>query len=473
MNRMFLLSLVSLLLACGAAWTVPMTIEADGMANVNGSRLFVLGLYENPEEDAELARAVAAGFNLVRSSADTAALDRLQQHSVYGWVNTGASIDLSEDVDARRAALQKMSAALNNHPAMMVWEVPDEALWNCWYEALTWRRHQEPGQLGRQIAAVTDETQRQTLNDRHAEAEALFRIGRYAEAEAMVDNLWREMKMEPPRPGYGLGNAVERAAKMQAGMVAGYQELKTLSGRPIWMNHAPRNQVNQLAAFNEAADIVGCDIYPVPLHPRVGHSDLTDRHMSSLGAYTARMQAAAPGKPVWMVLQGFGWGDIQPDQAEEIRKELRRPTLAETRYMAYDTIVHGARGILYWGTHAVEKDSPFYADLLKVVSELRDLQPVLSAPDAPMNISVSFAQTLGSVDRDAVVLAKQAGDTPWLLIVNEWTDGLTVTLSGLDSLNGAVYRERLTGTQVEVKDGKISLNMPSQEAFVLEPVTQP
>ena len=93
-----------------------MTIEADGMANVNGSRLFVLGLYENPEEDAELARAVAAGFNLVRSSADTAALDRLQQHSVYGWVNTGASIDLSEDVDARRAALQKMSAALNNHP---------------------------------------------------------------------------------------------------------------------------------------------------------------------------------------------------------------------------------------------------------------------------------------------------------------------------------------------------------------------
>lgn len=472
MNKLAVAFIIFLLVGYGAAWTAEVTIEADGMLNVNGTRLFVLGLYENPKDDAELARAVAAGINLVHSSSETASLDRLQRHNAYGWVNTGSSIDLSEDTDARRAALKAMSDGLNGHPAMLVWEVPDEALWNCWYEAQTWRRGAEPAELRKNIEAVTDEPLRLKLQEQHGQAEALYRVGRNAEAEALADDLWRQMKLEPPRPGFGLGNAAQRAAKMQAGMLSGYRELQALSGRPVWMNHAPRNQVEQLAAFNEAADIAGCDIYPVPFHPRVGHSDLTDRYLSCVGGYTRRMQQAAPGKPVWMVLQGFGWGDIQPDQPEATRRELRRPTLAETRYMAYDAIVHGARGILYWGTFAVEKDSPFYADLLKVVSELRDLGSVLAAPDLKMDITATFEPTLGSVDRDIAVLAKAAGDTPWLLVVNEWTDALAVTLHGLESFNGAAYRERVTGQLVEVKDGKLSLNMPSQEAYILEPVKQ-
>lgn len=470
MNKQSLVLSLFLFAACALAFGAEVTVETDGMLNVNGARLFVVGLYENPAEDEELARAAEAGFNLVRSSGDTAALDRLAQHHVYGWVNTGANIDLSEDVDARRAALRSMAETLNAHPALLVWEVPDEALWNCWYLAQMWRRGTEPSEQRKQINALADEALRATLLAQREEIEALYRKGSYADAEALSDNLWRQMKLEPPRPGYGLADAAARADKMCAGMLDGYAALKAISGHPVWMNHAPRNQIAQLAAFNRAADIVGCDIYPVPTNEKVGHSDLSNRRMSCVGDYTLRMGQAAPGKPVWMVLQGFGWGDIQPDKSEAERQELRRPTPSETRFMAYDAIVRGTRGILYWGSHAVEKDAPFYKELLEFIAELRDLQPVLAAPDATLKITTSFEPTLGSVDRDIVVLAKAPENKPWLFVVNEWTDPLTGTLNGLDSLNGTRYRERASGEQVEVRDGKLILHLPGQSVHILEPV---
>ena len=462
-----------LLAACGTVHAAETTVESDGMLNVDGTRVFVVGLYENPAEDAELARAAEAGFNLVRSSADTAALDRLQRYGVHAWVNTGAAIDLSEDTDTRRGALQSMTDTLNAHPAMLVWEVPDEALWNCWYEAQMWRRSAEPAEQHKHINALADESARGKLQAQRAQVDALYHKGNYAEAEALSDDLWRQMGLEPPRPGYGLGNASERAAKMCGGMREGYALLKALAGRPVWMNHAPRNQIEQLAAFNEAADIVGCDIYPVPVNEKVGHSDLSNRSMSCVGDYTRRMAQAAPGKPVWMVLQGFGWGDIQPDKPEDVRKELRPPTLEETRYMAFDASVHGARGILYWGSHAVEKVSTFYGELLAFVAELRDLQPVLAAPDAVLDITVSYQPTYGSVDRAATVLAKASDGAPWLFVVNEWTNPLACDLRGLESLNGTRYWDRLSGGEAEVKDGTLSLKMTPQSVQILEPLTRP
>lgn len=138
--------------------------------------------------------------------------------------------------------------------------------------------------------------------------------------------------------------------------------------------------------------------------------------------------------------------------------------------MAYDAIVRGARGILYWGSHAVEKDSPFYGELLALVSELRDLQSVLAAPDADLNVTTAYEPTLGSVDRDIIVLAKDHGNKPWLFVVNEWSDSLAGTLSGLESLNGTSYRERDSGEVVEVTDGKITLHIPGHSAHILEPV---
>lgn len=477
MNIIFAVMLVlviTLMPGYHAAFAAEVSVEADGMLNVNGERLFVLGLYENPEDDAVLERAVAAGVNLVQSKADVASLDRLHRHDVHAWVNTGNCIDLSENRDAREQTMRALVEATHTHPALLVWEVPDEALWNCWHYANVWRRHEEPGEQRKHIDALADNQLRARLLEQQAQVGALYGMARYVEADALADDIWRALNMAPPRPGFGLGDAIERTEKLRAGMVAGYHLLKELApGRPVWMNHAPRNQLEQLAAFGKAADIVGCDIYPVPLHRRVAHSDLKNRALSSVGDYTQRMQASAPGKPVWMVLQGFGWGDIQPNQPEEIRRELRRPTANETRFMAFNAIVHGARGILYWGTSAVEKDSEFWASLLDVFSELRDLREVLAAPDAQLQVTTSFRATFGSVDRDIAVLPKAHGNIPWLLIVNEWTDPLVYTLHGLDAINGIEYRERYSGEQVRVEDGQVSLHIAPEAVHILAPVSTP
>ncbi len=445
-------------------------IAEDRMAVVNGERVFILGLYENPSDDAVLQEAADAGFNLVHVSADKAALDRVHAHNLWAWINTGYAIDLGEKAEERATALRSMVERFSAHPAFLVWEVPDEALWNCWYEAILWRTGEEPRRLTEKINALEDEDQKRGLREQLAEMRRLQHLARYDEAEPLADALWSALGEYPPRPGYGLADAPARAAKLCEGMTAGYRLLREIDpDHPVWMNHAPRNQIAQLAMFNQAADIVGCDIYPIPFTPKLGHSDLAERSAAAVGAYTRRMQQAAPGKPVWMVLQGFGWGDIQPERSEADRRELRRPTFEESRFMAFDAIARGARGILYWGTASIEKDSTLWKDLMRLAAELRALQPVLSAHDAPIGIHVEIKETFGSVDRTIHALPKQVGEKVWLIVVNECPDPLVYVLRGLNAPDQTVYQEIDSGQRVSVEEGTLSMGIAAQSVHILRP----
>lgn len=440
------------------------------MAVVNGDRVFIVGLYENPEDDAVLDAAVKSGVNLLHAAANREALDRLQAHGAWGWLNTGYNIDLSEDTETRTAAIEKLAADFSDHPTLLSWEVPDEALWNVWYGPSQWRHGAEPQLLREHIAALEDKETAKELGARLDESGRLRGRGDYAASETIADALWEALGKTSPNPGYGLTTSAERARKMASGMRAGYEKMRAIDpAHPVVMNHAPRNSIQQLALFGRAADVIACDIYPVPVSPHVGHSDLRNKSMTSVGAYTDRMQASAPGKPVWLVLQGFGWPDIQPERKEEERKLLRRPTREETRFMAYDAIVHGARGLVYWGTAYVEKDSPFWNDLLGVFSELDALQPVLSAPDTSIPISVSLQETFGSLDQGVLVLGKDTPEGLCLIVVNECSDPLVSTLGGLEKLNGKRYRISGTEEVVTVGDGQLRLAMPGQSVFVCLP----
>jgi hypothetical protein len=461
--------IVTVCLGVLPAFGVNVTIDKDGMTVVDGERVFVLGLYENPANDADLARAAEAGFNLVRSSESTEALDRLQKHGVWAWINTGYRIDLSADTDNRTQQLKAMVEKSVAHPALAVWEVPDEALWNCWYGPSCWRAGDEPEAQSEAIKALEDKQLAEQLTKQRHEAQRLHRQGFYAESEALADAIWEKLGKKSPKPGYGISTSAERAAKMAEGMCAGYQVLKGLDpNHPVWMNHAPRNQIEQLAAFNMGADAVGCDIYPIPRSPRNGHSDLADRSMASVGGYTDRMQAAAPGKPVWMVLQGFGWDDLSKVEIKE-GMEKPRPTLDETRFMAYDSIVHGARAILYWGTAYIEKDSQLWEDLLTLGAELDALQPVLSAPDADLDLNLEYAETFGSLDHGIRVLPKNVDGKVWLIVVNESIYPLTYTLSGFQYADGTRYADEATGNEAVVSQGALTLTISSQSVQILAP----
>ncbi|MBX3180434.1 MAG: hypothetical protein KF886_24050 [Candidatus Hydrogenedentes bacterium] len=446
--------------------TAEMTIDPDGMAVVNGQRTFIIGLYENPSDDAALQDAVKSGVNLVYASPTGESLDRLHAAGAWAWLNTGYNIDFSEDRGAREARLTEAVRAHGDHPALLVWEVPDEALWNAWYMADVWRGNEEPKQLDAAIGALEDADLAARLRADLDRVLDFYRFGRFAEGEALADSIWTALGQAIPRPGFGRANAPERAAKLGEGMIEGYRALRTLDpAHPVWMNHAPRNTIEDLAFFNRGADIVGCDIYPVPESAMARHSDLANRTMGSVGAYTLRMQAAAPDKPVWMVLQGTGWGDFQTDRTDEERALLRRPRKDETRFMAYDAIVHGARGVLYWGSHYVEKDSEFWRELLEVIAELKSLQPVLAAPDAPAP-PVAIGPTNGSLDRSVAIRSKAAPDGVWHIVVNEFERPLRVRVA---AENAGDYRALETDTVLTAEGGEIVLQIPAYSVAVLRP----
>ncbi len=434
-------------------------LNKERMLLVKGKPRFLLGLYENPREDAVLKEAVEAGFNLIQCAPDIAELDRVQRLGAMAWVNVGGALDLSADTANRRQQLTETVRRVVNHPALLVWEGPDEILWNNWWLTLE--------QLGSEL-----ETMRTTAQGT-AELEALSRRvrdlydrGLYAEFEKVRAEFWRKAGRAAPNAGVRIDDAPARVRKSGDGITAGIHALREADARHvIWLNHAPRNSLNDLRLYNRAADMAGCDIYPAPPNLAVGHSDLVDLGLTSVGAYTERMRQAAPGKACAMVLQGFGWRDLEKSDEHKVAVGIgRRPTWAESRFMAYDAIIHGANAILYWGTanmKPVEDDgSPasgrprLWHDLLRVARELRALEPALVAPPLKSPV-VRQAETCGSIDGTGILCTMRRVDDDFVVVVvNETVNRLSFSIENLPAkLNGRKLF-RLYSSEARVVTGR-------------------
>ncbi len=412
-------------------------LNEQRMLMVNGRPRFILGLYEHPQEEAVLKEAVAAGFNLFQCAPETSALDRIHRLGALAWVNLGGALDLSEEAASRRQRLTETVQRLGNHPALLVWEGPDEILWNNWWVNM----EQIRPELDAMRAVAEGKPGWETLS---RQARDFFERGLYADFEKARAEFWLKSGQPSPHAGIRIDDAPARVRQRASGITAGIQLVRELDARHvIWLNHAPRNSLADLRLYNQEADMAGCDIYPAPANLAVGHSDLPDLGLTAVGAYTERMRQAAPGKACAMVLQGFGWRDLRKQISEhETAVGIgRRPTWAESRFMAYEAIIHGANAILYWGTaylKPVEDDgSPtkgrprLWSGLLRVVQELRALEPALVAPPLPPP-SVRQAETCGSIDGHGILCSlRSVGDDFVLLVVNETGDGLRFSLANL------------------------------------------
>jgi len=400
----------------GASFAAEVFVARDGMLNIDGQRTFVIGLYENPDDDAILDEVAGAGFNLVRVSADQAALDRLHTRKLYGWINTGGRIALEDNSEAAGAALRELVAAWAGHPALLVWEVPDEILWNCMLRAL-----RGPGTL-------------------------------------------LEKAVQFDQNAVALGQRV----------IAGYTLLRQLDPQhPVWMNHAAGNSIAHLTLFGRGADIVGCDIYPVMPYP-TAPLDVSRSGLAAVGVCTTRMQASAPDKPVWMVLQGMSWGDFNGIFTLQDRPG-QYPSFEESRFMAYEAVARGARGVLYWGTHYAAKDGACWKNLLALARELADNQPLLRAPDAPLKPTVETL-IFGGLPfpvKDTPIgvraLGKHVDGQTWWIVVNEFFFPVAYVLGGLDTLEGTVYSESNSGQNATVADGVLKGDLPRYGVHILRP----
>jgi hypothetical protein len=115
---------------------------------------------------------------------------------------------------------------------------------------------------------------------------------------------------------------------------------------PVVITQAPLGSIDELVPYRSSFDITGADIYPVA-YPPGRHSDLPNRDISVVGDVTRKMVEAAGGKPIWMTLQ-IAWSGVLPNQQMPERVP-RFPTLHEERFMSYQAIVSGARGLIFFG----------------------------------------------------------------------------------------------------------------------------
>ncbi len=208
----------------------------------------------------------------------------------------------------------------------------------------------------------------------------------------------------------------------------------------LYTNHAPTNLVTTLRKYNAGTDIVACDIYPVnpgglkhsfALFEDGLQGDLNNVYISQVGEYVDKMrQVTGPSRPLFMVLQGFAWEMLMPEN-ERREEKILFPTYQESRFMAFQSIIKGANGIIYWGHHTTPQPSQAWTDLKRVVREVADLGAPLASRAVPLHIDIEYIEMGRSVDDGIQYLAKEHGGKLYLFTCNADKNLCRATVSGL------------------------------------------
>ncbi len=225
-----------------------------------------------------------------------------------------------------------------------------------------------------------------------------------------------------------------------------YHFLRTLDPKhAVYLNHSPTNLVRTLRKYNPGGDLIATDIYPVIPHGiRLSYAlwddgrqgDFLNTYISQVGQYADKMrQVAGPNRAVFIVLQAFAWENLRDKDRDP--KMILFPTRAQLRFMQYQTIVHGANGIVYWGLSFTPEGHPFWDDLAAATKELKSIQQSLAARPLPLPIQKEYHDTGHSLDRGIEWIAKPAADGALLIAVNADSNPVDVTLSGLSKFRSA------------------------------------
>jgi len=206
-----------------------------------------------------------------------------------------------------------------------------------------------------------------------------------------------------------------------AGLVAAYDVVHQLDpSHPLVIIQAPQARNGPLTAallkpYAAAGDIQGVDIYPIS-HPPGVHAGRPNKDISVVGDVTALVVQAAPGKEHWTTLQ-IAWSGVLPPAHVPIF-----PNLQQERFMAYQAIVAGAGGLVFFGGDIIQAMTPadaasgwnwtFWHTVLKqVVQELSStaVGPALVAPPAAITVTSDAA--------DVRLVARAAGGFLYVICV--------------------------------------------------------
>ncbi len=234
--------------------------------------------------------------------------------------------------------------------------------------------------------------------------------------------------------------------------------------RAIVTNHAPVNLVSTLKEYNTSSDLVLVDVYPIIPHGIVPsyalfdnglQGDLLNTYPSQVGEYIDKMKTVVNNsRPVFAVLQGFSWEMLKPEKERDSSMVLY-PTYEQSRFMAFNAIVHGASGIVYWGTNYTPQPSKFMEDLNAVTGELGGMQEILASKTTLNTIKIEYHEMGHSVDSGIEFITKNVNGKTYLITVNSDKNPVKVTFSGLSGFNKAL--DSFDDKDLKITDGKFTV----------------
>jgi hypothetical protein len=226
----------------------------------------------------------------------------------------------------------------------------------------------------------------------------------------------------------------------------GYEMVKRLDpDHPILCVQFPDwKRTDELAAWSTLCDVYGFDMYPLPLK-RWYYQGENIREgfpfsIAVMGHLTEWWRALSQNKPVLPVLQAWAWAPVAdgPDGY---------PTRQQSRFMAYQVVIRGAMGILYYGQVHVTTRNPaaslpetkdtnpadadrnfrrakslndwFWSYHKDVVKEVAQMAPVFTARDIPLKPQLELIGAT-SARRDEIEARIKRGrkGNPVILMVN-------------------------------------------------------
>ncbi len=397
-QKMMSMSIKIFILLCGVTLLLnnssatEVHIGKGNFLEADGKPVFVIGAYNLPP-GYTLPDGKMMGFNLVRAPAKKEYWDEALAKNLFVWHSFGSRLDFeSGNVEDKKSHIQNVVEGLSDHPALLFWESMDEPAWT----------NKEPAQ-----ARATPE-----------------------------------------------------------GLAAGYRFLQSLDdGHPVYLNHAPRNMVKTLKKYNDACDIVCADIYPIIPHgmpttyaitPDGRHGDLPNQTPSCVGEYVDKMKRVAESdQAVFIVLQGFSWEEAS--RKKDANPELvLYPTYHESRFMAYNAILHGANGLMYWGLHSVPEEHPFLHDLRQVLNELQELIPVFLSQNEMQKPELVYHERGSTISAGIEMMCKQTDQGIYWIAANASIDPAAVDFTDLPSEMADVDRMTVLGENrtVVIENGR-------------------
>lgn len=188
--------------------------------------------------------------------------------------------------------------------------------------------------------------------------------------------------------------------------------------------------------FGGTTDILAVDPYPIPKSVRM----VTD--------WMERAQTAVQGsKPIWMIPQLHNWSAYRKE------KGGRAPTPAELRNMTYQSLVWGAKGVIYYPWDDTVTGLIYEPELMNSIgalnAELAELGPQLLAAERSM---------LATGKDQAIVAASfRLPDRTLLLAANLETQAADLALP----VPGTTVKSLYGSPQATLADGALKATLPA------------